>query len=52
MSASIRRYVSEREDFEFNRGFNDNELAACNLRQAFLKKFIIGFDTNLYKTQE
>lgn len=52
MSASIRRYVAEREEFEFNRGFNQKELAATSLRQAFLKKFIIGFDTNLYKTQE
>lgn len=52
MSAQIRRYVAERENFEFNRGFNDAELAANKLRQGFLKKFIIGFDTNLYKTQQ
>lgn len=52
MSATIRRYVAERENFEFNRGLNETESAASKLRQAFLKKFIIGFDTNLYKTQE
>lgn len=51
MSAQIRRYIREREDFEFNRGFNDEELKASQLRQSFVKKFIVNFDTNLYKTQ-
>ena len=52
MSAQMRRYISEREDFEFRRGFDEKEQEASNLRQSFLKKFIINFDTNLYKTQE
>ena len=52
MSAQIRRYVAERENFEFNRGLNEQELSASVLRQNFIKKFIVGFDTNLYKTQE
>ena len=51
MSQQIRRYVAEKEDFEFNRGFDEKELAATQLREGFLKRFIIGFDTNLYKTQ-
>ena len=51
MSAQIRRYIRERENQDFNRGFTEDELKACNLRQSFLSKFIINFDTNLYKTQ-
>lgn len=52
MSATIRRYIAEKENFEFQRGLNEAEMSASTLRQNFLKKFIIGFDTNLYKTQE
>ena len=52
MSAQIRRYIREQENFESERGYSADELKASNLRKAFLKKFVINFDTNLYKTQE
>ena len=52
MSATIRRYIKEKEDFEFQRGWVGPELEASQLRQAFIKKFIVNFDSNLYKTQE
>ncbi len=51
MSATIRRYIKEKEDFEFQRGWVGPELEASQLRQAFIKKFIVNFDSNLYKTQ-
>jgi hypothetical protein len=52
MSAQIRRYIREKEDWEFKRGYSPDELKASELRKNFLNKFIINFDTNLYKTQE
>ena len=52
MSAQIRRYIREKEDFEFKRGYTVDEMEASNLRKKFLKQFIIDFDTHLYKTQE
>ena len=52
MSATIRRYIREKEDFEFQRGWVGQEFEASQLRQSFIKKFIVNFDTNLYKTQE
>lgn len=51
MSAQIRRYIREKEDWEYTRGYTDEELQASKLRKDFLKKFVINFDTNLYKTQ-
>ena len=52
MSATIRRYIREKEDFEFKRGYTPEELKASELRKRFLKQYVIDFDTNLYKTQE
>ena len=52
MSAMIRRYVREKEDFEFKRGYTAEELKASELRKAFLHQYVIDFDTVLYKTQE
>jgi hypothetical protein len=52
MSAQIRRYIREKEDWEFKRGYTAEELQASELRKSFLKQFVIDFDTNLYKTQE
>jgi hypothetical protein len=52
MSAQIRRYIREKEDFEFKRGYTPEELKASELRKRFLKQNVIDFDTNLYKTQE
>jgi|JI6StandDraft_1071083.scaffolds.fasta_scaffold06682_3 hypothetical protein len=51
MSATIRRYVALQEDFIDERGLTPAELKAAKLRMNFLKKFIIGFDTYIYKTQ-
>jgi hypothetical protein len=51
MSATIRRYIREKEDFEFKRGYTPEELKASELRKRFLKQYVIDFDTNLYKTQ-
>jgi hypothetical protein len=51
MSATIRRYVATQENFIEERGFTEPELKAAKLRMDFLKKFIIGFDTYIYKTQ-
>jgi hypothetical protein len=44
--------VSEKEEYEFRRGYTEKELEAAALRKAFLKKFIINFDVNFYQTQE
>ena len=52
MSQKLRRYVREKEEREFRRGYNEAELEASALRKAFLKKYIINFDVNFYKTQE
>ncbi len=52
MSAQIRRYIREKEDFEFKRGYTPEELKASTLRKRFLQQYVIDFDTNLYKTQE
>jgi hypothetical protein len=51
MSATIRRYVATQENFIDERGLTAPELAAAKLRMNFLKKFIVGFDTYIYKTQ-
>lgn len=50
MSWSTRRFISEKEDLEYNRGYNIKELEASKLRKDFVKKFIADFDTTLYKT--
>jgi hypothetical protein len=52
MSAQIRRYIREKEDFEFKRGYSPEELKASALRKRFLAQYVIDIDTNLYKTQE
>lgn len=52
MSAQIRRYLREKEDWEFKRGYSSEDLAASKLRKNFLRQFVIDFDTHLYKTQE
>jgi hypothetical protein len=52
MSAQIRRYIREKEDWEFSRGFSTEELLASDLRKKFLYQYIVNFDTNLYKNQE
>lgn len=52
MSAQIRRYIREKEDWEFKRGYTPEEMQASTLRKNFLKQYIINFDTVLYKTQE
>ena len=52
MSAQIRRYIREKEDWEFKRGYTAEELQASKLRKEFLKQFIVDFDTHLYKTQQ
>ena len=46
----MRRVLKHREDIEYHRGYNDAELEASNLRKDFLRKHVIHFDTNLYKT--
>ncbi len=51
MSWSTRRYVREKENLEMRRGFTQEELHASELRKNFIKKFIVNFDTFLYKTQ-
>jgi hypothetical protein len=51
MSFAIRRYVREKEELEASRGYRDEEMQASILRKAFLKKFVINFDPNFYKTQ-
>lgn len=52
MSAQIRRYIREKEDWEFKRGYTTQEMQASKLRKDFVKRYIIDFDTHLYKTQE
>lgn len=52
MSCQIRRYVREKEDWEFKRGYTKEDLQAGELRSNFLKQYIINFETHLYKTQE
>lgn len=52
MSAQIRRYIREKEDWEFKRGYTAEELQASELRKRFLTQYVINFDTHLYKTQE
>lgn len=51
MSFAIRRYIREKEELEASRGYSDQEMQASILRKTFLKKFIINFDPNFYKTQ-
>ena len=51
MSWSTRRYVREKENIEEHRGWNDTELKASELRKNFLRRYIINFDTFLYKSQ-
>ena len=43
--------MRERENFEMRRGWTATELAAMRLRRAFVKTFIVDFDTTLYTTQ-
>lgn len=50
MSWTTRRFISELENLEYNRGYNEKELQASKLRKEFVKKFIVDFDTSLYKT--
>jgi hypothetical protein len=50
MSFGIRRYIREKEELEFSRGYSEEEMQASILRKTFLKKFIINFDPNFYKT--
>ena len=50
MSWSTRRYVRELETLEAKRGWTDEELQAAELRKQFLQKYIVNFDTYLYKT--
>lgn len=52
MSAQIRRYIREKEDWQFKRGYTPEEMKASKLRKDFLNRYIINFDTHLYKTQE
>lgn len=51
MSYATRRYIDEKELLEYKRGYNQQELEASKLRKDFVKKFIVDFDTTLYKTQ-
>jgi hypothetical protein len=51
MSVTMRRYVAEKENFVASRGFNVVEAAANKLRMEFVRRFIVNFDVNLYKTQ-
>ncbi len=51
MSYSSRRYVKEKELLEERRGWTNEELVASNLRKKFVNKFVVNFDTFLYKTQ-
>ncbi len=50
MSFAIRRYIREKEELEFSRGYSEEEMQASILRKTFLKKFVINFDPNFYKT--
>lgn len=50
MSRAIRRYVSAKEEMEYNRGYTPAEMQAAKLRKAFVSKYIADFDTNFYKT--
>ena len=51
MSQTTRRYIRAKEDLEFARGQTEQEMKASELRKNFLTKYIINFDTFLYKTQ-
>ena len=51
MSYSTRRYLLEKEDLEYQRGYSDKDLQASKLRKDFVQKYIVNFDSNLYKTQ-
>ena len=51
MSWATRRYVREKENLEEKRGWTTEELQASELRKQFLSKYIVNFDTHLYKTQ-
>lgn len=46
----MRRRLRAYEQYEYERGYTDAELEASELRKDFLRKHIINFDTNLYKT--
>ncbi len=50
MSFSSRRYIRELEDWQYRRGYTEDELRASELRKRFFTKFIASFDTSLYKT--
>ena len=52
MSAQIRRYIREKEDWEFKRGYSPEEMQASKLRKDFLRRYIIDFETHMYKTQQ
>ena len=52
MSAQSRRYIREREDWEFKRGYTSEELQASELRKRFVQQYIIDFETKMYSTQE
>jgi len=51
MSFSTRRYVYNKELYEYRAGYSTQELKASALRKAFFKSYIVNFDTFLYKTQ-
>lgn len=51
MSATIRRALRERENFEMQRGWTGPELAAMRLRRKFVNTFVVEFDNTLYTTQ-
>jgi len=50
MSWSTRRFIREFEDWEYRRGWTEDELKAAELRKKFLRHYIVNFDTHLYKT--
>ena len=52
MSRAIRRYVDEKSQLEYDRGYTEAELKASKLRKDFFRKYIVEFDPYFYSTQE
>ena len=50
MSRAIRRYVDEKSQLEYDRGYTEAELRASKLRKDFFRKYIVDFDPYFYST--
>eukprot|EP00330_Aristerostoma_sp_ATCC50986_P009878 CAMPEP_0114586814 /NCGR_PEP_ID=MMETSP0125-20121206/9937_1 /TAXON_ID=485358 ORGANISM="Aristerostoma sp., Strain ATCC 50986" /NCGR_SAMPLE_ID=MMETSP0125 /ASSEMBLY_ACC=CAM_ASM_000245 /LENGTH=154 /DNA_ID=CAMNT_0001782427 /DNA_START=31 /DNA_END=495 /DNA_ORIENTATION=- len=51
MSTPMRRRLRHMEEWEYKRGYTEEELRASALRKKFVSDYIVHADTNLYKTQ-